>query len=55
LPVAQQYFAGQQHGFKKAETIKPALENELNFYQLVINLKPKSKINFRGDISIANI
>jgi len=55
LPVAAQYFAGEQHGFRKAETIKQALENELSFYQLVFNLKPKNEINFKGDISIANI
>ena len=55
LPVAAQYFKGEQHGFRKAETIKQALENELGFYQLVFNLKTKEDIMFQGDIIINNI
>ncbi len=55
LPVAAQYFAGEQHGFRKAETIKQTLENELNFYQLIFALKEKSEIRFQGDIQIKNI
>lgn len=55
LPVAAQYFPGEQHGFRKAETIKQALENELSFYQLVLNLRSKDEIHFKGDISISNI
>ncbi|MDT8282697.1 MAG: prolyl oligopeptidase family serine peptidase [Gammaproteobacteria bacterium] len=55
LPVAAQYFAGEQHGFRKAETIKQSLENELRFYQLIFNLKPEGKIDFKGDIQIKNI
>ncbi|MFV9615026.1 MAG: prolyl oligopeptidase family serine peptidase [Gammaproteobacteria bacterium] len=55
LPVAAQYYAGEQHGFRKAETIKQSLENELSFYQLVFNLKPKDQINFIGDIELKNI
>lgn len=55
LPVAAQYFSGEQHGFRKAETIKQALENELGFYQLVFNLKQKDEISFKGGISISNI
>lgn len=55
LPVAAQYFTGEQHGFRKAETIKQALENELGFYQLVFNLKPKDEISFKGGITISNI
>ena len=54
LPVAAQYFAGEQHGFRKADTIKQALENELGFYQLIFNLKPKDKIHFEGNIQIRN-
>jgi dipeptidyl aminopeptidase/acylaminoacyl peptidase len=40
MAVAAQYFAGEQHGFRKAETIRQTLENELGFYQLVFSLKP---------------
>ena len=55
LPVAAQYFAGEQHGFRKAETIRQSLENELSFYQLIFGLKPRDEINFKGDIQIKNI
>jgi len=55
LPVAAQYFAEEQHGFRKAETIKQSLENELSFYQLIFNLKPKDEIHFKGKIQIKNI
>ncbi|NOQ91028.1 MAG: prolyl oligopeptidase family serine peptidase [Gammaproteobacteria bacterium] len=54
LTVAAQYYEGEKHGFKKAETIKQSLENELSFYQLVLNLMPKEKIRFKGDIQIKN-
>ncbi len=55
LAVAAQYFAGEQHGFRKAETIKQTLENELSFYQLIFNLKSKQEISFKGDIKLNNI
>lgn len=55
LPVAVQYFKGEQHGFRKAETIICSLENELAFYQLIFNLKPKDNIQFKGDIQLQNI
>ena len=55
LPVAAQYFSGEQHGFRKAGTVEQCLENELCFYQLIFNLKPKDKIHFKGDIQIKNI
>ena len=55
LPVAAQYYAGEQHGFRKAETIIQSLENELSFYQLIFNIKAKDEISFRGDIQIKNI
>ena len=29
-------FAGEQHGFRRAETIRRALELELNFYALLL-------------------
>lgn len=55
LPVAAQYFAGEQHGFRKAETIIKSLDNELNFYRLVFNLMPHEAISFSGDIMLDNI
>ena len=55
LPVAVQYFAGEQHGFRKAETVIQSLENELSFYQLVFRLKAKDEISFKGDIELKNI
>ncbi len=55
LPVAAQYFEGEQHGFRKAETIMQSLENELSFYQLIFDLKPRDEIDFKGDIQIKNI
>jgi len=55
LPVAVQYFAGEQHGFRQAETIKQSLENELCFYQLVFKLKPENEIRFSGNIELMNI
>ena len=54
LPVAAQYYDGEQHGFRKAETIKQTLENELSFYQLVLKLKHKNEINFEGAIELRN-
>lgn len=54
VTVAAQYFEGEQHGFRKAETIKHSLENELSFYQLIFNLKAKDEITFKGEISIEN-
>ncbi len=55
LPVAAQYYPSEQHGFRRAETIKQSLENELSFYQLLFDLKPKSEIHFIGDIQLENI
>jgi dipeptidyl aminopeptidase/acylaminoacyl peptidase len=36
LPVAYLLFEGEQHGFRRAETIKRALEAELSFYAQVL-------------------
>jgi len=55
VPVAAQYYKGEQHGFRKAETIVQSLENELSFYQLIFELKEKKEIKFEGDIEINNI
>ena len=40
LPVALLTFAGEQHGFRKAETIVRCLEAELFFYGAIFGLKP---------------
>jgi dipeptidyl aminopeptidase/acylaminoacyl peptidase len=55
LPVAAQYFAGEQHGFRKAETIIQSLENELSFYRLIFNLTPGDEVSFLGEIQLDNI
>jgi len=39
LPVAYVLFEGEQHGFRRAETIKRALEAELSFYGQVLGFK----------------
>ncbi len=38
IPVAYVAFEGEQHGFRKAETIKKAIESELYFYCRIFNL-----------------
>ncbi|PCJ89238.1 MAG: peptidase [Thiotrichaceae bacterium] len=55
LSVAAQYYEGEQHGFRKANTITQSLENELSFYQLIFKLKPADEIIFKGDIQLKNI
>ena len=39
LPVAYLTFAGEQHGFRKAENIKRVLEAELYFYSRVFGFE----------------
>ena len=39
LPVAYVTFAGEQHGFRKAENIKRVLEAELYFYSKVFGFE----------------
>ena len=55
LPVAAQYFEGEQHGFRKAETIAQSLKNELIFYRKVFNMEEKKSTPFLGDIETSNI
>jgi dipeptidyl aminopeptidase/acylaminoacyl peptidase len=55
LPVAAQYYEGEQHGFRQAETIKQSLHNELSFYHLIFNMKAKDEISFQGNIELNNI
>jgi dipeptidyl aminopeptidase/acylaminoacyl peptidase len=40
LPVAYYSFAGEGHGFRKAETLRRALELELDFYGRVFSFNP---------------
>jgi len=44
LPVAYVPFAGEQHGFRKAENIKRALEAELYFYARIFGFEPADEI-----------
>jgi dipeptidyl aminopeptidase/acylaminoacyl peptidase len=39
LPVAYVAFEGEQHGFRRAENIKRALEGELYFYSRVFGFE----------------
>lgn len=52
IPVAYVPFAGEQHGFRKAETIKRALEAELYFYGRVFGFTPADEIQ---PVEIANL
>jgi dipeptidyl aminopeptidase/acylaminoacyl peptidase len=44
VPVAYVPFEGEQHGFRKAENIKRALEGELYFYSRIFNFAPADEI-----------
>lgn len=39
LPVAYRLYAGEQHGFRKAENIRDSLETELSFYAQVLGFE----------------
>ena len=52
LPVAYLAFAGEQHGFRRAETIVRSLEAELYFYGQVFGFTPADLIE---PVSIQNI
>jgi dipeptidyl aminopeptidase/acylaminoacyl peptidase len=51
LPVALVMFAGEQHGFRKAENIERALEAELAFLGAVLGFSPADQIT---PVSIEN-
>jgi dipeptidyl aminopeptidase/acylaminoacyl peptidase len=51
LPVAYLPFAGEQHGFRKAETIQSALEAELYFYGRIFGFTPADELK---PVEIAN-
>jgi dipeptidyl aminopeptidase/acylaminoacyl peptidase len=44
-PVAFIRFEGEQHGFRRAENIKSALESELYFYSKVFGFKLADRVN----------
>lgn len=52
LPVAHVAFAGEQHGFRRAENIKRALDGELYFYSKVFGFELPTPVE---PISIANL
>jgi dipeptidyl aminopeptidase/acylaminoacyl peptidase len=52
LPVALLMFEGEQHGFRRAETIIRSLEAELYFYGVVFGFTPADAIE---PIEIANV
>jgi dipeptidyl aminopeptidase/acylaminoacyl peptidase len=55
LPVAYLLFGGEQHGFRKSQNIKRALDAELYFYSRVFGFEPADDIepveidNLRGE------
>ncbi|TVQ20488.1 MAG: S9 family peptidase [Leptolyngbya sp. DLM2.Bin15] len=52
LPVAYVLFAGEQHGFRKAENIKRTLDGELYFYAQVFGFELAESIE---PVAIANL
>ena len=44
LPVAYVTFAGEQHGFRRSETIRAAAEAELSFYGQVLGFEPAGPV-----------
>jgi dipeptidyl aminopeptidase/acylaminoacyl peptidase len=52
LPVALVVFAGEGHGFRRAENIRRALEGELDFYGQVFGFTPHGVIE---PVTIANL
>jgi dipeptidyl aminopeptidase/acylaminoacyl peptidase len=52
LPVAYLAFEGEQHGFRRAETIRSTLEAELCFYGRVFGFRPAGDL---PDLDIENL
>jgi dipeptidyl aminopeptidase/acylaminoacyl peptidase len=52
LPVAYLAFAGEQHGFRRAETIQTVLRAELTFYGRVFGFAPADPL---PDLAIENL
>jgi dipeptidyl aminopeptidase/acylaminoacyl peptidase len=53
-PVAYLLFEGEQHGFRKAENIRRALDAELSFYAHVLDLPLPAEEGI-NQVSIENI
>jgi dipeptidyl aminopeptidase/acylaminoacyl peptidase len=45
LPTAYIAFEGEQHGFRKAESVKRSIEAELYFYSKIFGFEPADKID----------
>lgn len=52
LPVAHLTFEGEQHGFRRSETLQRALEAELYFYGRIFGFRPADRI---APVVIANL
>jgi dipeptidyl aminopeptidase/acylaminoacyl peptidase len=52
LPVAYLLFAGEQHGFRKAENIQRALEAEFLFFAKIFNFEPADDL---PEVKIENL
>ncbi len=52
LPVAYLLFEGEQHGFRKAENIRRAIDGEFYFYSRVFGFLPAEEL---PEITIANL
>jgi dipeptidyl aminopeptidase/acylaminoacyl peptidase len=52
IPVAYLEFEGEQHGFRKAENIKRALDAELYFYAQIFDFELADPVE---PVSIANL
>ena len=53
VPFSYLAFEGEQHGFRKAETLERAVEAELSFYAQVFGFEPAGDIEpvpIEGDI-----
>jgi dipeptidyl aminopeptidase/acylaminoacyl peptidase len=44
VPVAYVPFAGEQHGFRRAENIKRALDGEIYFYSRIFGFELADKV-----------
>lgn len=57
VPVSCIYFPGEQHGFRKAETIQIAIDTEYAFYTRIFNLDVETTISVHIDnfITLAEI
>jgi dipeptidyl aminopeptidase/acylaminoacyl peptidase len=52
IPVSYLLFEGEQHGFRKLETLRRALEAELYFYGRIFGFQPADRL---ADIPIDNL